>query len=282
MLDELFSAPGEGAQSVKTTECLGGCGEVIPYRTNAKVYCDACRAERRRSSAREAAERRRRLAGIPKVKGATLTCEECKCSFVSDTGGRVKWCHDCRPAMALKRAREYSYAADKSGTRKRVGRTECCQNCNAPFVVKDKGRFVYCEDCRVLQKANRLPSLRSSMSEWRRKRYREDPKFALNEFMRNGILKALGNGKGGNSWVEFVDYTVDDLKDHLERQFLPGMTWENRGLNGWHIDHIVPISSFSFDGPEHPDFKACWSMTNLRPLWEADNLKKGAERTTLL
>jgi hypothetical protein len=67
---------------------------------------------------------------------------------------------------------------------------------------------------------------------------------------------------------------------HLERQFLSGMTWANRGQ--WHIDHIQPRSSFKFVGPDDPEFKACWALSNLRPLWKADNLKKNARRTLLL
>lgn len=37
-----------------------------------------------------------------------------------------------------------------------------------------------------------------------------------------------------------------ELKTHLEKQFLPGMTWDNFGL--WHIDHILPCISFAHKG----------------------------------
>lgn len=60
---------------------------------------------------------------------------------------------------------------------------------------------------------------------------------------------------------------------HLERQFLPGMTWENRGE--WHIDHIRPLCSFQFQTPDCPQFREAWALTNLQPLWAQDNLKKG-------
>jgi 5-methylcytosine-specific restriction endonuclease McrA len=50
----------------------------------------------------------------------------------------------------------------------------------------------------------------------------------------------------------------------------------------WHIDHIIPISSFSFSSPEDPEFKAAWALTNLRPLWAAQNISKGAKREVLL
>ena len=76
----------------------------------------------------------------------------------------------------------------------------------------------------------------------------------------------------GCSWEEFVV--------HIERQFLPGMTWGNRSK--WHIDHIVPRSSFSYSSPEDDDFRACWALTNLRPLWAIENIRKNAKRTFLL
>lgn len=61
---------------------------------------------------------------------------------------------------------------------------------------------------------------------------------------------------------------------HLERQFSPGMSWANYGR--WHIDHDTPVARFNFDSAEHPEFKACWALTNLKPLWARDNLSKGA------
>lgn len=58
------------------------------------------------------------------------------------------------------------------------------------------------------------------------------------------------------------------LKEHLERQFVEGMTWENR--NEWHIDHIIPLSSAK---TEDELYELC-HYTNLQPLWAEDNLKK--------
>jgi hypothetical protein len=67
---------------------------------------------------------------------------------------------------------------------------------------------------------------------------------------------------------------------HLERQFLPGMSWENR--TRWDVDHIVPLKAFSFTSAEDPDFRAAWHLSNLRPLWSGDNVKKQGRRTHLI
>lgn len=77
-----------------------------------------------------------------------------------------------------------------------------------------------------------------------------------------------------------MGYRLDDLVTHLERQFSPGMTWLNIGQ--WHIDHILPKSSFTYSSAGDPEFLACWALTNLRPLWKEANLTKHAKRDLLL
>lgn len=80
--------------------------------------------------------------------------------------------------------------------------------------------------------------------------------------------------------MRFGGYAAADLHRHIARQFADGMSWEN--MAEWHIDHIVPKSAFTYSSPDDPDFKACWAMTNLRPLWKRDNIKKAAQRIHLL
>ena len=70
-----------------------------------------------------------------------------------------------------------------------------------------------------------------------------------------------------------MDYTPNELIEHLERQFIDGINWENYGE--WDIDHIRPISSFIFKSSEDEEFKKCWSLENLQPMWGIDNIKKG-------
>ena len=65
---------------------------------------------------------------------------------------------------------------------------------------------------------------------------------------------------------------MQDLKIHLQEKWLPGMSWENYGYYGWHIDHIIPCSKFDLSKLEEQ--KKCFHFTNLQPLWAADNIKK--------
>ncbi|MBA8821462.1 hypothetical protein BRY73_16225 [Ochrobactrum sp. P6BS-III] len=108
---------------------------------------------------------------------------------------------------------------------------------------------------------------------------RSTPKGKIDDVISRGIHGELKGKKAGRSWSDLVGYSVDDLMAHLERQFQPGMTWENHGQYGWHIDHIIPRSAFNYEKPEDIDFKRCWALENLQPLWWQDNLSKGAKLT---
>ncbi len=68
--------------------------------------------------------------------------------------------------------------------------------------------------------------------------------------------------------------SVGFLKEYLEKQFSPGMSWNNWSRDGWHIDHIRPLKSF--DLTDREQVKQACHYTNLRPAWAKDNLSKGA------
>ena len=71
---------------------------------------------------------------------------------------------------------------------------------------------------------------------------------------------------------ELTGCTGQQLVAHLEAQFLPGMTWANYAIDGWHIDHIRPCASFDLTDPEQQ--KECFHFSNLQPLWAEDNIRK--------
>jgi hypothetical protein len=108
-----------------------------------------------------------------------------------------------------------------------------------------------------------------------------DGGYRLGRSFSTAINAALRGRKAGRVWRSLVSYSVDDLKRHIERQFLAGMSWANYG-HGWHVDHIIPKSAFTFETADCDEFKACWALSNLRPLWKPDNMVKQARRTLLL
>jgi len=108
------------------------------------------------------------------------------------------------------------------------------------------------------------------------KKRRENPMFRLSSNISRSIRQSLfANNKNNAPWESLVDFTKHELKTHLEKQFKPGMSWENYGE--WHIDHKIPIAAHNFTKPEHEDFKRCWALKNLQPMWAKDNISKGAK-----
>jgi hypothetical protein len=101
-------------------------------------------------------------------------------------------------------------------------------------------------------------------------RKKEDVVFKLIAGMRSRISSYLKshNITKKNKTFEMVGCTPQQLKEHLEKQFKPGMSWDNR--NQWHIDHIIPLSSAK---TEEELYKLC-HFSNLQPLWVEENLKK--------
>lgn len=91
-------------------------------------------------------------------------------------------------------------------------------------------------------------------------------------FMRDSLRRVLRIEKNGRTEA-ILEYSRQELISHLEGLFLPGMTWENHG--DWHIDHIHPISAYLSEGVTDP--AVINALSNLQPLWAADNLSKGAK-----
>jgi hypothetical protein len=79
----------------------------------------------------------------------------------------------------------------------------------------------------------------------------------------------------GASIYEIIGCNTKTLKIHLESQFKDGMTWDNYGMYGWHIDHIKPCAAFDLTDIEEQ--KKCFHYSNMQPLWADENIKKGAK-----
>lgn len=108
------------------------------------------------------------------------------------------------------------------------------------------------------------------------KRYHEDINYRL---LHNcgGRIRRLLKKEDDTRTVDLLGCSIPELKQHLEKQFQEGMTWDNYGVKGWHIDHIIPCDSFDFTKEE--DQRKCFHYTNLQPLWAIDNIRKSNKQT---
>lgn len=103
-------------------------------------------------------------------------------------------------------------------------------------------------------------------------RRKTDIQFKLQAILRSRLYSAVKDNLKKGSAVKDLGCTIEQLKQHLESKFQPGMTWDNHTLDGWHIDHIKPLSSFDLSDRKQL-LEAC-HYTNLQPLWAKDNLTK--------
>jgi hypothetical protein len=96
----------------------------------------------------------------------------------------------------------------------------------------------------------------------------------VNDAVSAYIRICLRGRKAGASWEGIVGFTLAELMNHLEARFADGMTFDNYGE--WHIDHIRPVASFQFESSADEQFKECWALSNLQPLWAVENVRKNS------
>jgi hypothetical protein len=123
------------------------------------------------------------------------------------------------------------------------------------------------EECRKYYNSNKDKFL-----ERRRNRLKTDIGFKMRTNLCRRINHSIKKGFKSKSTLELLGCSIDCLKNHLEAQFKEGMSWDNYGHKGWHIDHIRPCASFDLTDPEQQ--KECFHYSNLQPLWHQDNFSK--------
>lgn len=221
-------------------------------------------------------------------------------------GTTVLWCRRCfreqaRVATGGKPLQRHTYGAERFLCRKCGTEKPRTSDYFNKATANPDGLSVLCRECKKKGRVNEsLDKKRAGNIRWKernperdaelkrahiRRKMATSPSFRLSCSIKAGIVASLkrnGLRKSGTKWESLVGYTIDVLRVHLERQFLNDMNWGNFGRKGWHVDHIIAVSSFRFTCASDPEFKAAWALTNLRPLWGPENLSKGAKRLLLI
>jgi len=105
-----------------------------------------------------------------------------------------------------------------------------------------------------------------------RERRKIDLNFRLLHVLRCRLNRVIRGKVKIDSTKNLLGCSLQKLKQHLEKRFKKGMTWNNYGRYGWHIDHIIPCCNFNLNKPSEQ--KKCFHYTNLQPLWAEENLRK--------
>lgn len=213
-------------------------------------------------------------------------------------------CQNC--TLEIKRGRDRTYAAqhraearDRAARwlidnreRSRAAKRDAYHADLDGSRAKDKARYAataerkkasakrwYDANREALLVKNKTPDGRAAARQ-REAQKRKSPTYRLHSAVSSALRSSLRQQKGGRKWEALVGYSLAQLVAHLERQFVPGMSWANYGK--WHVDHILPRVSFAFTSPDDPEFRACWALSNLQPLWAEDNIRKHAKIITLV
>ena len=109
-----------------------------------------------------------------------------------------------------------------------------------------------------------------------RTRVRSTPEGRIYHRIGQSIRSALRGAKRRCRWEMILGYSRADLRQHLESQFTLGMTWEKLLAGEIDIEHIQPRMTFSYSSLHDAQFKECWALSNLRPMWAHENRSRGA------
>jgi hypothetical protein len=209
----------------------------------------------------------------------------------------MKFCIACKQNLELENFRSSSRTADGLQTK--------CKNCAKEAALLSKELYhsnteyrnkknvaslkKYHSDPAFKEKLNKQrtenqkkqyhsdPAFKEKLNKQRSinllKQYHNDPKIKVHINISSQIRSSLKDGKQGQSWESILGYTLADLMTHLELLFEEGMNWDNYGE--WHIDHRMPKSWFNFETVYDVEFKKCWDINNLKPMWGSENIAKG-------
>ena len=110
--------------------------------------------------------------------------------------------------------------------------------------------------------------------QWYHRHTKRRLELSLVSRIRQSVKKKVKIRTKDRLWEKMVGFTFKEFLKHIESLFQSGMTWDNYGE--WEIDHVIPVADFDCSTVNDLDFKRCWALSNLRPLWAKDNRVKNS------
>jgi hypothetical protein len=171
-----------------------------------------------------------------------------------------------------------------AGSRSKKSAWHCQCDCGTCKIIRGadlrNGKISSC-GCTTKKRTHGLSNNRKEYAKY----LMSNPIRKLRTRISNSVAKSLkrkGTNKSNKSILDYLPYSIHELKCHLERLWEPWMSWSNYGgvsndpNKSWWIDHIIPHSFFNYTSLSDPEFIKCWSLENIRPLEKIANIKKGA------
>lgn len=191
--------------------------------------------------------------------------------FYKSKEGAVK----SRQCKACTCARTRKYASERKEKYAEYGRNHRKQNPEAAYKASKKWNEANREKRNKIMRNYRANNSEYHLA-WSRdylKKRLEDPSFRAVDRARTRLKFIMRGRHKHKASRKLLGCSPAQLRAHLESLWLPGMSWDNYGLYGWHIDHKIPCSAFDLTQPAQVE--QCFHYTNLQPLWAEDNLRKG-------
>lgn len=182
------------------------------------------------------------------------------------------------------------FSKDKN---KKDGHQSQCKDC-----IKEHSARRYAEKGEVLRgnvkkwKKNNREKCNLVNKKWKKNnrdkvnasqnKYRENnPSVKMKQNVSRGIRRIVKKAKEGGVVLEkshdslkYLGCSAEFFYNYIAGQYKDGMTDDNYGTNGWHLDHIKPCAAFDFDNEE--ELYECFHYTNYQPMWSTENNKKSS------
>ena len=207
--------------------------------------------------------------------------------FSTDTrrgDGKQCYCKACQRARRMKN--KITISEQKKKYRAQNREADCAYQ--ADYFKQNKERIALrrrkyrennrekCSEARRKYRAKTKEHSRKKQRAYRNRKYKVDAVYRVECCLRSRLVAAMRGKTRSERAVSLVGCSWANVVEHLESLFQPGMSWDNYGHRGWHIDHIVPCKEFDLSKRE--DQKECFHYTNLRPLWAEDNFSMRKNR----
>lgn len=101
-------------------------------------------------------------------------------------------------------------------------------------------RLYYRENKEQHRKRNKAYSIknREALNKKYLERLKTNVQCNLSHTLRTRFYQAVKNDAKRGSAVRDLGCSIEEFKQYIESKFCDGMSWENKGMYGWHIDHI--------------------------------------------
>lgn len=183
-----------------------------------------------------------------------------------------EWCNN-----NLERVKQYEKKLTKSRKKDRKKKKNIRYNTR----YKEQYKLYYVKNGEKIRERKRLWRIRNKEREnknqkvYHKKRMKSDVGYRIKYYLHKRFREAINKNQKKGIVINLLGCSIIEFKEYLQSMFTYGMNWNNYGVNGWHIDHIIPCAVFDLSKKEAQEF--CFHCSNLQPMWGDENMKKNSK-----